>query len=81
MVGPSISAMFKYTEPKPHELRSLSEAAQVIAECKPREMPGDSWDHPYACLEWLALWTQRVMPNAVWQQAMQQAKKTLLSGA
>jgi hypothetical protein len=41
-------------------------------------MPDDPWDHPYACLEWFARWTQRVMPNAVWQQAMLQAKKSLL---
>jgi nucleoid DNA-binding protein len=72
---PSISAVFKNVKPKPDERRPLSEAAQVIEECAPADMPEDSWD---ACLEWFARWTQRVMPNAVWQAAMQEAMKTLL---
>ena len=38
----------------------------------------DPWEHLYAYLEWFARWTQRVMPNAVWKEAMQQSKKTLL---
>jgi hypothetical protein len=76
--GPSIPAMFEHVQPKPHEFRTLDEAAQVIEECKPPQMPEDPWQHPYACLEWFARWTQRVIPNAVWQEALQHAKKTLL---
>jgi len=72
---PSIVVVFKNVKPKPDERRPLSEADQVIEECTPADMPEDSWD---ACLEWFARWTQRVMPNAVWQEAMQQAMKTLL---
>jgi len=79
--GPSIPAMFKRAQPKPDEIRPLSEAAQVIAEWAPKEMPADSWDHLYACLEWFARWSQRVIPGAVWQEAMQQAMKTLLPGS
>jgi nucleoid DNA-binding protein len=77
-VGPSIAAVFKNTKPTPDERRPLSEAAQVIEECTPKEMPDDPWERLDACLEWFARWTQRVMPNAVWQQAMQEAMKTLL---
>ena len=77
---PAVPAMFKRTQPQSHELRPLDEAAQVIEECKPPQMPEDPWEHPYACLEWFARWTQRVIPNAVWKQAMQEAKKTLLPG-
>jgi nucleoid DNA-binding protein len=76
--GPSIPAMFIHVQPKPHEFRTLDEAAQVIKECKPPQMPDDPWDHPYACLEWFARWTQRVIPPAVWQQAVKEAKKTLV---
>jgi hypothetical protein len=76
--GPSIHATFQHTRPQPHELRPLNEAARVIEECAPKKMPEDSWDHLYACLEWFALWSQRVIPKAVWQQALQQAKKTVL---
>jgi len=72
---PSISAVFKNVKPKPDERRPLSEADQVIEECTPAEVPEDPWG---AYLEWFARWTQRVMPNAVWQQAMQQAMKALL---
>lgn len=73
--SPSISAVFKNTEPKADERRPLSEADQVIEECTPADMPEDSWD---AYLEWFARWTQLVMPNGVWQEAMQQAMKILL---
>ena len=76
--SPSIHAMFARVKPKPDERRPLSEAARVIEECAPEEMPEDPWDHLYACLEWFARWTQRVIPKAVWQEAMQEAKKTLL---
>ena len=79
--GPSIPAVFKHARPQSHELRPLDEAPQVIEECKPQQMPEDSWEHLYACLEWFARWTQRVIPKAVWQQAMQHAKKTLVPGA
>ncbi len=65
-------------QPKPHEFRTLDEAAQAIEECKPPQMPEDSWEHLTVCLEWFARWTQRVLPKAVWKQAMQQAKKTLM---
>ncbi|MGB8845603.1 MAG: hypothetical protein WCC73_07965, partial [Terracidiphilus sp.] len=75
--SPSINAMFARAKPKPGERRPLSEAAQVIAECAPREMPEDPRRRLDACLEWFAPWTQRVMPNAVWQEAMKEAKKTL----
>jgi nucleoid DNA-binding protein len=74
----SIHAMFARVKPRPDERRPLSEAAQVIEECAPSEMPEDPRRHLDACLEWFARWTQRVMPNAIWQQAMQQAMKTLL---
>jgi hypothetical protein len=67
--------MFKNAKSKSDERRPLSEADQVIEECRPADMPEDSWD---ACLEWFARWTQRVMPNPLWQEAMQQAMKTLL---
>jgi hypothetical protein len=77
-VGYSILAMFERARPKSHERRPLNEAAQVIKECGPKEMPEEPWDHLYACLEWFVRWTQRVMPNALWQQAMQQGMKTLL---
>jgi nucleoid DNA-binding protein len=76
--GPSVRAMFNHVQPKPHEFRTLDEAAHVIKECKPPQMPDDPWDHPYACLEWFARWTQRVIPPAVWQEAMKEAKKTLV---
>jgi nucleoid DNA-binding protein len=76
--GPFVPAEFKRTRPKPHELRPLDEAAQVIEKCAPEEMPDDSWEHLYACLEWFARWTQRVIPKAVWKEAMEQAKKILL---
>jgi nucleoid DNA-binding protein len=79
--GPSIPAMFVLARPQSHELRPLDEAGQVIKECAPKEMPEDPWEHPYACLEWFARWTQRVIPNAVWQQAMKEAKRTLLPGS
>jgi hypothetical protein len=71
---PSIAVVFKNAKPTPDERRPLSEAAHVIEECTPADMPEDSWD---ACLEWFARWTQRVMPNAVWQEAMQQAQQTV----
>jgi nucleoid DNA-binding protein len=73
--SPSISAVFKNAKPKHDERRPLNEADQVIEECRPAEIPEDSWD---AYLGWFARWTQRIMPNAVWQEAMQQAMKTLL---
>jgi nucleoid DNA-binding protein len=76
--SPSIHAMFARVKPKPDQRRPLSEAAQVIEECAPREMPKDPRRRLNACLEWFARWTQRVMPNAIWQQAMQEAKNTLL---
>jgi nucleoid DNA-binding protein len=76
--GPSILAVFESARPQFHELRPLDEAAQVIDECAPKEMPEDSWDHLYACLEWFARWTQRVIPNAVYPEAMLEAKETLL---
>jgi nucleoid DNA-binding protein len=69
------------TRPQLHELRSLSEAAQVIAECRPQPMPEKPWDHLYACIAWFARWTQRVMPLEVCLEAMRQAKKTLMPGA
>jgi nucleoid DNA-binding protein len=74
----SVAAIFKRARPQPHELRPLSEAAQVIEECAPQQMPEDSWDHLYACLEWFARWSRRVIPKEVWQQAMEQARKTFL---
>jgi nucleoid DNA-binding protein len=77
-IGPAIPAMFERARPKLHELRSLSEAAQVIEECAPEEMPEEPWEHLYACLDWFARWTQRVIPKAVWKQAMKQAMKTLV---
>lgn len=58
----------------------MSKAAQVIEECAPEQMPEDSRRRLDACLVWFARWAQRVMPNAVWQQAMQQAMKTLTLG-
>jgi nucleoid DNA-binding protein len=73
--NPSVSAVFKNAKPKPDEHRPLSEADQVIEECRPADMPQDSWD---AYLEWFARWTQRVMPNALWQEAMQEAVKILV---
>jgi nucleoid DNA-binding protein len=73
--SPSISTVFKNTEPTPDERRPLSEADQVIEECRPADMPQDSWG---AYLEWFARWTQRVMPNALWQEAMQEAVKILV---
>jgi nucleoid DNA-binding protein len=76
--SPSTLAMFERAKPKPDERRPLSEGAQVIAECAPTKMPEVSGYLLYPCLEWFARWTQRVMPNAVWQQAMLQAKKSLL---
>jgi len=60
--SPSIFAVFKNAKPKPDERRPLHEAAQVIEESAPEEMPEDSWDHLYACLEWFARWSQRVIP-------------------
>lgn len=75
--APGSSALFKRTQPQSHELRPLDQAAQVIEECAPEKMPDDPWDHLYASLEWFARWTQRVIPPAVWQQAMNEAKKTL----
>ncbi len=59
--APGSSALFKRTQPQSHELRPLDEAAQVIEECAPEKMPEDPWDHLYACLEWFARWTQRVI--------------------
>ena len=76
--GPYSSAVFKHIQPQSQELRPLDEAAQVIEESAPVEIPEDPWEHLYAYLEWFARWTQRVMPNAVWKEAMQQSKKTLL---
>jgi hypothetical protein len=72
--------MFLVARPKFHEPRPLDEARQVIEECKPPQMPDDPWDHPYACLEWFARWTQLVIPPAIWQQALKEAKKILLPG-
>jgi hypothetical protein len=48
---------------------------QVIEEYAPARMPKDPRKNLDACIRWFALWTQRVMPNALWQQAMQQAMK------
>jgi hypothetical protein len=70
--------MFTRVKPKTDERRPLSEAALVIEECAPKEMPEDPRRSLNACLEWFARWTQLVMPNAIWQQAMQQAMTTLL---
>jgi nucleoid DNA-binding protein len=67
-VGPSIAAAFKNAKPTPDERRPIGEAAQVIEECAPEEMPEDSRRRLDACLVWFARWTQRVMPNAIWQQ-------------
>jgi hypothetical protein len=50
---------------------------EVIEECAYRKMPEDSRRQFDACLEWFARWTQRVIPKAVYSEAMQQAKKTL----
>ncbi len=71
----SIQAVFERNKPKLHELRPLDEA--LIDECAPEEMPENPWDHLKVCLEWFARWTQRVIPVAVYSEAMQQAKKTL----
>jgi hypothetical protein len=76
--GPYIPAMFKHARPRPHEFRPLNEAAQVIEEYSPKEMPEEPWAHLYACLDWFIYWTQWVIPIAVYPEAMQQARKTLL---
>ncbi len=76
--GPSIRVAFRNVKPKPDERRPLDEAAQVIDECAPKVMPEDIQRRFDACLVWLARWTQRVMPNEVWQGAMQQAQQTLV---
>ena len=70
--------MFARVKPTLEERRPLSEAAQVVKECAPEQMPEDPRHRFDACLKWFARWTQLVMPNAVWQEAMQQAIKTLL---
>lgn len=74
-LAPGLSAVFKNAKPTPNERRPLSEADQVIEECRPADMPEDSWE---AHLEWFARWTQRVIPIAIYPEAMQQAMKTLL---
>jgi hypothetical protein len=74
--GPSIPAMFEHARPQPHEIRPLDET--IIEECKPQEMPEEPFEHLYACIAWFARWTQRAIPKAVWKQAVEQAKKTLV---
>ena len=74
--GSSTQAVFTLARPKPLEFRSLDES--VIEECAPEEMPEDPREHLNACIAWFARWSQRVILKTVFQQAMQQAKKTLL---
>lgn len=75
---PSIRAMFERARPLPDELRPLDEAARVIHECAPKEMPEDDWEHLYACIGWFARWSQRVIPTATYPEAMLEARKILL---
>lgn len=75
--SPAITKVFKSVEPKPNEYRPLDEADDVIEECAPARMPKDPRKHLEVCLKWFARWTQRVMPNALWQEAMQAAKEIL----
>jgi nucleoid DNA-binding protein len=74
--GSSTQAVFTRARPKPGEFRPLDEA--VIEECAPEEMPEDPQEHLNACIAWIARWGQRVIPMAVWNQAMQEAMKTLM---
>jgi DNA-binding MarR family transcriptional regulator len=74
--GSSTQAVFTRAWPKPGESRLLDES--VIEECAPPMMPEDPQEHLTACIAWFARWGQRVIPKTVWQQAMQEAKKTLL---
>jgi nucleoid DNA-binding protein len=73
---PFMLAMFERNRPKLHELRPLD--AAVIDECAPKVMPENPRDHLKVCLEWFVYWSRRVIPIAVYPEAMQQAKKTLL---
>jgi hypothetical protein len=75
--GPAINALFEKVKPKADERRPLSEADQVIEEYAPARIPKDPRKNLEACLRWFARWTQRVMTNPLWQDAMQQAMKTL----
>jgi nucleoid DNA-binding protein len=77
--GSSTQAVFELARPKPGEFRLLDEA--VIHECAPAKMPEDPGEHLNACIAWFARWNQRVIPKAVSQQAMEQAKKALLGPA
>lgn len=74
-VGPSIAALLKRNQPKLPELRPLD--AAFIDECAPKEIPEDPWNHLKVCLEWFIYWSRRVIPVAVYPEAMLQAKKTL----
>lgn len=74
--SPSINAVFENAKPKSGEFRPLDES--VIEECAPARMPKDPRQYLDACIAWFARWTQRVMPNAIWQEAMQEAMKILL---
>jgi hypothetical protein len=76
--GSTTQAVFTLARPKPGEFRPLDES--VIEECAPQEMPEHPREHLNACIAWFARWSQRVIPKTVSQQAMQQAKKTLLPG-
>jgi hypothetical protein len=75
--NPSNSEMFKKVKPKSGERRPLDEADQVIEECAPARMPQKPRKRLEVCLRWFARWTQRVMPNPLWQEAMHAAKEIL----
>ena len=75
--GPSIQEMFERAKPESSKRRPLDQAAQVIAECKPEVLPDDHREHASICLPWFARWTQRVIPKAAWQEALEAAQKTL----
>jgi nucleoid DNA-binding protein len=76
--GSSTQAVFTLAKPKPGESRLLDES--VIEECAPQVMPNNPQGHLTANIAWFARWSQRVIPMTVFQQAMQEAKKTLVPG-
>jgi hypothetical protein len=41
-------------------------------------MPANDFERHYACIDWFAHWSQRVIPPHLWREALMQARKILL---
>ena len=76
--SPCLPGMFQRAKPEPADIRPLDQAEVAIAEFRPRTLPANQFDSHYACVDWFAHWSRRVIPLHVWEKSLQQAKKILL---